>query len=282
MALWKIAGVQMDCRLGDRPHNLEHIRARLREAATAGARLVIFPECATTGYCFASKAEALPHAETIPGPSTDAFAADCARLGVWAVVGMLERAADDRLFNACVLVGPAGVAAVYHKAHLPCLGVDHFTTPGDGPFAVHDLGGLRVGMNICYDGSFPEAARVLMLRGADLIVLPTNWPTAALGTVKYLIQARAAENRVFYAAVNRIGTERDFRFLGMSRIVNVNGELLAASDDDRPAILYADIDPAQARDKHIVIVPKEYELDRMRDRRPELYGPISAAIRPGS
>ncbi len=282
MAPWKIAGVQMDCRLGDRPHNLEYVRARLHEAAASGARLVIFPECALTGYCFASKAEALPHAELIPGPSTDALAADCARLGVWVVVGLLERAAGDLLYNACVLVGPAGVAATYRKVHLPCLGVDHFTTPGDRPFAVHDLGGLRVGMNICYDGSFPEAARVLMLRGADLIVLPTNWPTGALGTVKYLIQARALENRVYYAAVNRVGTERDFRFLGMSRIVNVNGDLLAVSDDDRPAILYADIDPGQARDKHIVIIPKGYELDRVRHRRPELYGPICSADNPAS
>src|SRR5262245_10622211 len=99
MATWKIAAVQMDCRLADRPHNLEHIRARLREAAAAGARLVLFPECALTGYCFESKAEAWPHAEPIPGPSTETLAADCARLGVWAVVGLLEHD-GDRLFNA--------------------------------------------------------------------------------------------------------------------------------------------------------------------------------------
>ena len=93
----------------------------------------------------------------MPGPTTDLLAADCARLGVWAVVGLLERA-GDRLFNACVLVGPSGVTATYRKIHLPCLGVDRFTTPGDRPFAVHDLGGLRLGMSICYDGSFPETS----------------------------------------------------------------------------------------------------------------------------
>src|SRR5262249_19015432 len=174
----------------------------------------------------------------------------------------------DGLFTACALVGPRGLAATYRKAHLPCLGVDHFTTPGDRPFAVHDLGGLRVGMNICYDGSFPEPARALMLLGADLVVLPTNWPTGAISTVKYLVQARALENRIYYAAVNRIGTERDFRFLGMSRIIDCKGELMAHSEDDRAAILYADIDPAAARNKHIVNIPGKYELDRVKDRRP--------------
>ena len=76
---------------------------------------------------------------------------------------MLERD-GARLFNACALVGPTGLVANYRKIHLPFLGVDRFTTPGDRPFAVHDLGGLRVGMTICYDGSFPESARVLMLQ----------------------------------------------------------------------------------------------------------------------
>src|SRR5919197_411440 len=177
MATWKIAGVQMDSRLGDKRRNLDVIRSRLREAAGQGARLVVFPECALTGYAFDSKEEAWPHAEPVPGPSTEALAVDCRELGVWAVVGMLEREGADRLFNAAVLVGPAGVAASYRKIHLPFLGVDRFATPGDRPFAVHDLGGLRVGVTICYDGSFPEAARLLTVLGADLVALPTNWPT---------------------------------------------------------------------------------------------------------
>src|SRR5262249_43030791 len=156
------------------------------------------------------------------------------------------------LFNACTLIGPAGLIATYRKVHLPFLGVDRFTTPGDQPFAVHALtpnpspGGrgeeLRIGMNICYDGSFPESARCLMLLGADLIVLPTNWPTGAIGTAKTLIPARALENHVYYAACNRIGTERGFQFIGMSRIIGCTGEHLAVSDNDKPTILYADID----------------------------------------
>src|SRR5262245_48693944 len=106
MPEWTIAAVQMDCRLADTRHNLGAVRARLAEAAAGGARLVVFPECALTGYSFEGLAEALPHAEPVPGPSTETLLADCRRLGVWAVVGLLERGGKGELFNACVLLGP--------------------------------------------------------------------------------------------------------------------------------------------------------------------------------
>src|SRR5260370_6484852 len=153
---------------------------------------------------------------------------------------MLE-ADENRLFNACALVGPQGLVAGYRKIHLPFLGVDRFPTRGDRPFAVHDLDGLRVGMNICYDGSFPEAARVLMLLGADLVVLPTNWPTGAASTICYLVQARALENNLYYAAVNRVGEERGFRFIGQSRVIGCNGDLLVTAGEHDAEILIAAI-----------------------------------------
>src|ERR1700683_1766376 len=108
MPHWKIAAVQMDCIFADKSKNLAAIRSQLREAAGNGAKLVIFPECALPGYCYESKAEAWPHTEPIPGPSTQAIAEDCAKLGVWAVVGLLE-AAGEQLYNACTLIGPAGI-----------------------------------------------------------------------------------------------------------------------------------------------------------------------------
>ena len=276
MPTWKIAAVQMDSTFADKAKNLGEIRARLREAAEHGAKLVIFPECVLTGYCFESKEEAVAFAESIPGPSTQVLAQDCAALDVWAVVGMLEKS-GDALFNVCTLIGPGDIVATYRKIHLPFLGVDRFTTPGDQPFAVHDLGGLRIGMTICYDGSFPESSRCLMLLGADLIVLPTNWPPGAISTARTLIPARALENNLYYAAVDRVGTERGFRFIGMSRILGCSGEPLTVSGDDQPTILYADIDPAKARNKHLVMIPGKYELDRLKHRRPEMYGAIGKA-----
>jgi predicted amidohydrolase len=279
MTTWKIAGVQMDCRLADVPANLETIRQGIAQAADAGARLIIFPECALTGYCFSSKEEAWPHAQPLPGPATEVLARDCRERGVFLIAGLLERGDNGELFNSCVLVGPRGYLASYRKIHLPFLGIDRFTTPGDRPFAVHDLGGLRLGMNICYDGGFPESSRVLTLLGADLVVLPTNWPTTALGVVP-LSQARALENHIFYAAVNRVGEERGFRFIGRSRLVACDGSLLAEGRPDSADLILAEIDPLAARQKRVIKVPGQHEIDRVGDRRPEMYGPLCEMKRP--
>jgi predicted amidohydrolase len=272
MATWKIAGVQMDCRLGDVGHNLETVRDKLREAAGHGARLIVFPECALSGYCYESKEEAWPHSEALPGLSTEILSEDCRRHNVWAIIGLLERAGSNQ-YNACALVGPSGLAGTYRKLHLPFLGVDRFNTRGDRPFAVQDLGGLRVGVNICYDGSFPESSRILSLLGADLVVLPTNWPTGASSNATYVSQTRALENHIYYMAVNRIGDERGFHFIGRSQIVEYTGEMMVLGGDG-DEILYADIDPDKARAKRVVKIPGKYELDRTADRRPEMYGPL--------
>jgi 5-aminopentanamidase len=272
MSTWKIAGVQMDCIFADVPRNLAAVRRGLADAAARGARLVVFPECALTGYGYRGKEEALPHAQPLPGPASDALAEDCRRLGVFTVCGLLERGGGGELFNSCLLVGPAGLVGSYRKIHLPYMGIDRFATPGDRPFAVHDLGGLRVGINICYDGSFPESARVLTVLGADLVLLPTNWPTGASSTVR-LAEARAQENHIYYLAVNRVGEERGFRFIGASRIIDPDGAVMAEAGD-APAVLTAQIDPAVARAKRVVKVPGEHEVDRVGHRRPEMYGPL--------
>jgi predicted amidohydrolase len=269
----RVAAVQMEPTIGEVAHNRTIILRKLREAASAGARLVVFPECALTGYGFTDRVEAWDYAEPIPGPSTGKIATACAELKVHAVFGLLEREAD-RLYNACVLVGPGGVVGSYRKVHLPFLGVDRFANPGDRPFAVHDAGGMRLGMHICYDGGFPEVGRVLTLLGADVLVLPTNWPTHAECAAEHMMATRAMENVVYTMAVNRVGEERGFRFIGRSSIFGPNGERLAFATPDREEILYAEVDPARARRKRQVRVPGLHEIDRIADRRPAFYTPL--------
>ncbi len=279
----RIAGVQMDVTLGNIDSNVTRMIERFRETRAQGAALTIFPECAATGYCFSSKDEALPFAEPIPGPTTRRLAAACRELGGHAIFGTLERD-GDRLFNAAVLVGPAGVVGAYRKVHLPFLGIDMFTTYGDRPFAVCEADGLRVGMQICYDASFPEASRAQAILGADLIALPTNWPPGAECMAAWAINTRAMENAVYFAAVNRVGTERGFTFIGKSRICDPGGHTLAEAAGAGEEILYAEIDPAKSRRKHIIRVPGQHEIDRLADRRPEMYGPLvesHALKRPG-
>lgn len=271
----RIAGVQMDVALADIPANTAAMIAHLRATAAEDVRLTIFPECSATGYCFESLDEAREYAQPVPGPITEQLTAVCRELGAFTVFGMLE-ADGDRVFNAAVLVGPEGVAGVYRKVHLPYLGVDMHTSYGDQPFAVQDIGGLRIGMNICYDAAFPEAARCLAVLGADLIVLPTNWPPGAECTAEHTIRSRAMENAVYYAAINRVGTERGFNFIGLSSICAPNGDVLAVSTGTAEQVLIADIDPERARRKRIVRVPDRHEIDRLSDRRPEMYGPLVA------
>jgi predicted amidohydrolase len=272
-----IAGIQCDPQLAQPDHNLAMIAAWAERARAAGAALAIFPECAVSGYCFDSAAEALEVAETIPGPSTAALVALAQRLDMHLVVGMLERA-DDQLYNVAVLAGPTGLIGCYRKIHLPFLGVDRFTAHGRGGFQVYDTPLARVGLNICYDCSFPESARVLMLHGADLIALPTNWPeSGGCNIPDFVVPTRALENKVYYAAINRVGTERGVRFIGRSSIVNPYGQRIAAAGEDVEQLLLAEIKPAEAREKHIVRVPGEHEIHRLNDRQPDQYGPLTQA-----
>jgi predicted amidohydrolase len=270
----KIAGVQMDVAIGDAAGNLRRIVERLREVRAAGAELAIFPECAVSGYCFSTLDDARELAQSVPGPATEHVAAACRELGMYAVFGMIE-AAGPGVFNAAVLVGPTGLIGSYRKVHLPFLGADMFATHGDRPFAVHEVGPVRVGMGICYDASFPESARCLALAGADLIALPTNWPSGAECVAEHVINTRAMENAVYFAAVNRVGAECGFRFIGQSRICAPDGSTIAAAGAAEETIIYAEIDPQRARNKTAVREPGRHAIDRMADRRPEFYAALT-------
>ena len=269
----RIAGIQSDVVFKNINANLTMLEQTVRAEVARGTELSIFPECFSTGYCFDSLEEAREYAESVPGPTTDRVVRLCAELKTFVVFGMLEKD-GDRIFNIAVLVGPNGLIGSYRKVHLPYLGVDRFTTPGDRPFEVFDAGGVKIGMLICYDGGFPEAARVLSIQGADLIVLPTNWPPGGSYMAEFSINSRAMENGVYFAAVNRVGTENGFSFIGKSRICSPVGATMVSLDDDSSGIFRAEIDPVIARTKRIVRVPGKHLIDRMADRRPEMYGPI--------
>lgn len=269
----RIAGIQTDVSFKDVNANLALMERIVRAEVAQGTELTIFPECFSTGYCFDSLEEALAFAESIPGPTTERAARLCAELKTYVVFGMIEQAGRD-MFNTAVLIGPNGLIGTYRKVHLPWLGVDRFTTPGDRPFEVFEAGGVRIGMLICYDGGFPEASRVLAIRGADLIVLPTNWPPGGSYMADFSINCRAMENGIYFAAVNRVGTENGFSFIGKSRICSPVGATIASIDDASSGVLRADIDPMLARTKRIVRVPGKHLIDRMADRRPEMYSAI--------
>ena len=277
MSKTHMACAQIDFKLGDTKANLAKITSSLRSAAERDAKLVMFPECALTGYAYKSLAEAIPFAESINGASSQAIAEACRETDTYAVVGFIE-ASDDNFYNAAMLVGPDGVVGGYRKVHLPFIGIDRFLTPGDRQFEVFDLPFGKIGMNICYDISFPEAARVLKLKGAELIALITNWPEASWRSPEFVANTRALENHVFFAATDRVGTEKGWRFIGRSMIVDCNGDTIAQAGAEDEELLITAIDFQQANDNHIINVPGEYEIDRAKDRRPSHYGPITEPL----
>ncbi len=273
----RVAVAQTEPKLGEKERNLEVCIGRLEEAAAAGAELLVLPECAIPGYMFESAEEALPFAEEIPGPSTEALERECRRLEIYAVCGLLERDGDS-LRNSAVLVGPQGLMGTYRKTHLPFLGVDRFVVPGD-ELPVYDTPLGWIGVEICYDLRFPEVTRTLALKGADIVAHPTNFPMAAKIQTELITVARAAENRVYLLTANRVGKERWGEFCGWSQIVDPFGRRLAEAGETEEALLVAEVDVEKARDKNY-IVPGEYELYLFGHRRPELYGALVEEMEP--
>jgi predicted amidohydrolase len=273
----RVCGVQTDPGLGQPEANAEQIRDRMSDAASAGARLVVFPEAALTGYVFDSRDQALDGAIEAESESVRRVRDGSRELGVWSVFGAIERVSvasgSNRhlLYNTAFLSAPSGELHRYRKVHTLCLGVDRFTTPGDEGFRVWELPFGRIGINICYDGSFPESARALKLLGAQLIVLPTNWPDLYLKTEQ--IRLRALENHVNYIAVNRVGTECGVVFPGGSVAAGPRGELLAEGGSE-PLSIMVEMDLLSADANRVVQSPGSYEFDYLADRRPNAYAPL--------
>jgi len=271
----KVAAVQMDIKIFDTGGNLGRILGHLETAAHAGAKLVVFPECALSGYCFTSREEARPVAEPVPGLSTEKLLQATRTLDCTAVVGMLELHGDS-IFNSAAVITPQGILGTYRKLHLPGVGFDWHATPGDIPFPVFATPHAKIGISICYDCSFPEAGRALKLKGAQILAIPTNWPVGS-DSCEHTPFVRATENHLFVIACDRVGGERGVRFAGRSQICDFMGKKLAQAGETEEIILYADIDPAAADSNRVIRVPGKWEFDRIAARRPEMYSVLTGA-----
>lgn len=273
----RAAVAQMDVALGDLSANLGRVERLVEKAAREGAELVVLPECCLSGYCFDCTEESLPHALTADSKELARLRRLCERLQISAVLGFLEREGEALYNSAAVLLTIEGTTTlqVYRKTHLPVLGVDRYVLRGSAllPFAAD---GYRLGTLVCYDLRFPEAARLLMLKGAEVLALPTNWPEGAETSPDFITRARAWENRVWLLAANRIGVERGNRFLGRSQIVSPAGQVVSEAGPEEEALLLHNLDLREARSKRIVIRPGTWEMDPVGDRRPDLYSAMLA------
>lgn len=274
-----VAVAQVPSVLGDPGANIESVGQWWRRAATRGAALTVFPECALSGYMMDSRDQVEAAALRVTDDRLDSLVEIAADTGTFAVVGLLERA-DDKVYNGAVLIGPGGIVGSYRKQHLPRLGADMFVDPGDGVAPrVYDIGSLRVGIMICFDLRFPESARELALGGADVIAMPTNWPLTGGFLADHMTRVRAVENLVYVAVADRCDRESGTDFLGRSQVVAPSGEVLVDAGSGE-GIAVAPVDVAQSRTKTLTFDDPPFSLPVFDGRRPELYSALTNPANP--
>ncbi|WZH51906.1 MAG: nitrilase family protein [Nocardioides alkalitolerans] len=275
----RVAAVQSDPQVGleNKAANVEATLAQVRACAAEGARLVVLPELASTGYSFDTREEAYAHAEPVPdGPTCTAWAELARELDVYLVAGIAE-SDGVQLFDTAVLIGPEGFIGKYRKTHLWNREKLIFTPGSSYPVFETRIG--RIGLLVCWDIWFPEVARILTAQGADVICSVNNWvwtppplfDDAGNCMASYLTMGASHVNSVPIVAANRVGEERGGKFLGCSLITGVNGwPTSRIADAEKEEVLYADLDLAAARS---AVVWSDLN-DLPRDRRTDLCDPL--------
>jgi len=262
-----LAVVQFTPEFDRKQKNLDRI-AHLTEGLEAD--IIVLPELCTTGYFFLSREETAKAAEPADGPAARFFQDMAQRLDAIVVAGFAE-CDGAKLFNACLIARPQAPPRVYRKIHLFYKEKLCFD-PGDREFFVieDEFRDLRLGAMICYDFRFPEAARILTLQGADVIVCPSNLVT---DTWHLVMAARAVENKVYMAVANRAGREirngEELVFTGRSAIFGYNGRELQTAGPEGDEVLRVAVTPSQTRDKSINPLN-----DLLKDRKPGYYEPL--------
>ena len=239
----RIAVQQMVAVAGDVAANLDRIAAAAEEAAAGAADLLIAPELAVTGYGAGEAIRDL--AEPAEGPQVRRLQALSRAHGIAIVAGFAERD-GGRIFNSLALVEGEAAPAVYRKTHLYGDYERALFTPGAVQPVLREFQALTLGFLICYDVEFPENVRRLAKAGAELVLVPTALPQGPFAAfiATQVVPVRAFENQVFVVYANHGGRDANFAYAGLSRAVGPDGQCLAASTDDKPALLFADIEPA--------------------------------------
>lgn len=277
----KIAGIQF---IGsrDREANVRRAIGLVRDAGSRGAQIMCLPELFNTMYfCVGENPEYFQWAEPIPGPTSDRMAAIARETQSVLICPIFEKLMDGEYYNAAVILGPDGhIIGKYRKMSIPYLmdpknketdprgNEKLYFRPGNLGFPVFPTPfGINIGLLICYDRHFPEAARVLGVRGAHAVFVPT----ATSGKTRYIweleLKAHAAMNIYYVCGVNKVGKDIDGSardHYGSSIIVNPRGEIMAQAGDKQEEIIYAEVDLS-------LIQELRHFWNFYRDRRPDFY-----------
>jgi N-carbamoylputrescine amidase len=262
---------------GDKESMIRHHEEQARLAAAEGAQVICFQELFYGPYfCQVQDTQFYEYAESVPGPTTERFAALAAELGLVTVLPVYEQEQPGVLYNTAAVIDADGTYLgkyrKHHIPHLPGFWEKFYFRPGNGGYPVFDTAVGKVGVYICYDRHFPEGWRALGLGGAQIVFNPS---ATSAGLSDYLWQleqpAAAVANEYFIGAINRVGTEElgDDDFYGTSYFVGPRGQL---------------VDGAGARDKGDLII-RDLDLNQIdevrntwafyRDRRPDAYSDLT-------
>lgn len=257
----RVAVVQTNPIFGEVQKNVGNALALMESVQ---ADLYVLPELFNTGYNFIEQKESAALAEPTRGFTNKAISAFTKKHKCYVVYGFAEK--NDAVYNSSVLLGPDDIIGVYRKVHL-FYRENIFFSPGNLGFPVFDLPVGKIGMMVCFDWLYPESARSLALKGAQIIAHPANLvlPYCPDGMV-----TRCLENKVFTATADRVGEENrggiDLKFIGSSEIVSPGGKVLCRLSETEQGIQVVEIDPILADKKQI----NEYN-HMLRGRRPDQY-----------
>jgi len=278
--------IQMRC-VPEPRENLDRALAGIEDAAASGARLVCLQELFRSPYpCQSEDPARFEWAEAIPGPSTEAIARLAAARGVAVVASLFERRAAGVYHNTAAVIDADGsLLGLYRKMHIPddpLYYEKYYFTPGDLGFRAFRTAGATVGVLVCWDQWFPEAARLTALAGAQILFFPTaiGWQfdegeavdAAQHDAWETVQRAHAIANGVFVAAVNRVGAEGDIRFWGQSFVADPFGRILAraSSNEEETLLVECDLELVER-------VRRDWPF--LRDRRIDAYGDITRRLR---
>lgn len=274
--------IQMSCGT-DPDENRERAVAKIQMAAKKGAQVMILQELFASRYfCFTEDYDHFGLAESIPGPSTQLFSKIAAELGVVIVASLFEKRAHGLYHNSAAVFDAGGeLLGIYRKMHIPDdpgYYEKFYFTPGDLGYKVFSTRYGRIGVLICWDQWYPEAARITALKGADVLVYPTaiGWDHSQDSNTNeqqhqawHTIQrSHAVANGIPVLSVNRVGVEGSMRFWGQSFACNAFGKVLYQASDSKEEIVIQTIDYKQS-DYYRIHWPF------LRDRRIDSYGSIT-------
>ena len=266
---FKIALIQYQSVIGDLQRNADRAVEMIREAASKGAKMVCFPEMFNTGYNFQLLGEGFHNCgESIDGYTITHLQKTARECSCYVIAPItLETIVKGVFYNAAVVIDDEGeVLGDYSKHHLWAAERYYFHAGEEIP--VFDTKFGKIGVMICYDAGFPEVARILTLKGAELLFMPSAWRIQDWDMWNLNIPQRALENTLYVAGVNRFGCEDDLYMFGNSKVADWRGRIIAESKEEKEEIVYAQIDLEQ-------LTKARLDIHYLKDRRPDSYKLLS-------